>query len=198
MNSRTLTLLALATLSLPAAAKNKKDGDDNKKTVDDFKLSVTVAPMRLVLPELKVTGEYKVADKVGVALSGGYGKFRIPGSDDVDLRIIEAAGQGRYYVGGDFKTGMLLGAEAYMFRLSTAVEEGDIEASASGTWVRVGPIIGFKHIANAGFTMDTQFGYGFGTLLAKAEASSGGQTAEVSDSTSANGVIFNLNLGWSF
>jgi len=169
-----MLLLALL-LSQPAAA--------SEKTVDDFYASLTLSLPLLDVPLFEVTGEFKVADEVSVGIIGAYGNPN-------GVSAFEVGAHGRYYLLGDFKAGMQLGAEVVYLRGSAA--EGSV--SGTGSQLTAGPFIGGKWIADVGFTVDGQAGVQY--ITSSVQAYDGQSSAE----TSASGVgpLLNLNLGWSF
>ncbi|HET6284828.1 MAG TPA: hypothetical protein VFH73_27980 [Polyangia bacterium] len=146
--------------------------------------SLTISPLHLISPILELTGEIRAADKLGIAVVAGAGKF----SDTINgIKIsataLEAGAQFRYYVLGDFHSGMQLGAELLYLHLS------DTNLSATGQGVAIGPFVGYKYTADVGFTFDGQFGVE--RLITDAPSSS---TA----STKRWFPLLNVNVGWSF
>ncbi|MFT4976662.1 MAG: hypothetical protein ACI8S6_002567 [Myxococcota bacterium] len=155
-----------------------------EKTVDDFKVAVTASPIHLTIPLLEVTGEVKLAPKISAALIAGYG---IPDGTD---SVIELGAQGRYYVLGDFRSGLQLGAEAIYLRVSAS----DSGVTATGSGATFGPFVGGKWTADIGFTVDGQVGVQWSGI--SASATDGETTASASESDMS--PLININLGWSF
>lgn len=153
------------------------------KTVDDFKASITLSPLHLVLPLVEATGEFKLADRVGLAVIGGAG--RVDG-----YPVWEAGVQGRFYGLGDFRGGLELGVEA--LAIGVRAEEDGVTATALG--VGLGPFIGGKYITDIGFTIDGQLGGS--VVFASAQATDGTLTESRGARTLT--PLLNLNLGWSF
>ena len=153
------------------------------KTVDDFRASITLSPVHLVLPIVEVTGEFKAADRLGLAVIGGVGRV-------TDYPAWEAGAQARFYALGDFRGGFELGAE--VLALGVSFEDDGVTATAVG--VAVGPFLGGKYITDIGFTIDGQVGGS--VVLASARATDGSATA--SNSSRTLRPLVNLNLGWSF
>jgi hypothetical protein len=146
--------------------------------------SLTLSPLHLLIgPIVELTGEARVHDKVGLALIGGVGKYS-DNSVGVSASVFEAGGQVRVYVVGDFRHGMQLGGELLYLHLS------DTSIAATGEGVAVGPFLGYKVMADAGFTFDAQVGFEH----VSARAQSGTSTAANKDFI----PLLNLNIGWSF
>ena len=170
----------------PLAASNEP------ATVSDdvqHRVSITVSPIHLILPIVEVTGEFRVADKVGVAGIAGAGTIPQANSSP-PLFGLELGGQFRYYVLGSFIHGLQLGAELLLAHVRGSIGA----ATGAGTGISISPFLGYKIASNVGFTFDAQLGPSFN--VAGASASQGGQTASASNS--GVGVLLNLNIGWSF
>lgn len=165
-------MLPIALLSVANAA------DDYDKRV-----SITLSPIHLITSIVEVTGEGRIADKVGAAGIVGAG-----GSDGIFA--LELGASGRYYAVGSFDHGMQVGAEALY--VHAAVSSGG--ASGSGGGVALGPFLGYKIAARFGLTFEVQGGVQY--MFVAATATNGVQTASATE----NKVIplVNLNLGWSF
>lgn len=131
-------------------------------------------------------------DRLGLAAVLGGGKVTSDslGAPKVTANVWEAGVQGRYYVVGDFRHGMQLGGEALYIHAS-ADREG---TSAFVNGFSLGGFVGYKVMADVGFTFDTQLGYQLIGLGAK--ASDGTTTA--SESQKEGSLLLNLNVGWSF
>lgn len=157
-------------------------------------VSVTISPIHLTMPVLELTGEFRVLDKLGLAVVLGGGKItpdQTPGLPSPPaIPIWEAGVQARYYVLGDFRHGMQVGGE--LMYLHASIDDGGVSAVADG--FSMGPFLGYKVMADIGFTFDCQLGYQF--MGVAGSATNGQMTA--SDSSSDHGVLLNLNVGWSF
>ncbi|HET6146452.1 MAG TPA: hypothetical protein VFH68_02910 [Polyangia bacterium] len=155
-------------------------------------VSITLSPIHLVLPVVELTGEWRAMDKLGVAVVLGGGKVRPENalSGQPSIPVWEAGAQVRYYLLGDFRHGMQLGAETIYMHAST--ESGNVRAAANG--ISAGGFAGYKVMVDAGFTFDAQLGYQF--IGIGADATDGQNSA--SGSNSSSGVLLNLNVGWSF
>ena len=145
--------------------------------------SLTISPLHLLFPVVELTGEARVHDKVGVAVIGGAGKYT-DASVNVSATVYELGAQVRFYVVGDFRQGMQLGAELLYLHLDAA----DIVATGEG--LAVGPFLGYKVMVDAGFTFEAQLGFEH----VSEQARSGGSAASEQDYI----PLLNLNIGWSF
>jgi hypothetical protein len=147
--------------------------------------SLTISPIHLFLPIVELTGEARVHDKVGVAVLGGAGRYSdTQNGIKLSATAFEAGAQVRYYLLGDFRHGMQLGAEFLYLHLS------DSQLAVSGEGFAFGPFLGYKFVADVGFTFDTQLGFEYvGARAATATTmASGGEFIP----------LLNLNVGWSF
>lgn len=149
-------------------------------------VSVTLSPIHLVFPVVELTGELRLAEKFGAAIVFGSGSVK-PKGETYSISVYEIGIQARYYLVGDFRHGMQLGAE--LLYLKASASQGSVSAVADGT--TVGPFVGYKIITYVGFTFDAQLG--FQRIIINA-SDSGGATA----SDSKTSVLLNLNIGWSF
>jgi hypothetical protein len=163
------------------------DHDDNLQ----HSVSVTLSPLHLVMPMVELTGEYRLADKLGVAGILGAGSIAVTDAVGTPrFTAFEVGGQFRYYPLGSFIHGLQVGAEVLMVYLSGSVGA----VSATGAGVSAGPFVGYKIASNIGFTFDVQLGPAF--MLVGAQASAGGRTESAKESQV--GPLLNINLGWSF
>jgi hypothetical protein len=156
-------------------------------------LSVTFSPLHLVLPVFEVTAEVRALDKLGIAavLGGGRVSEEATATDPaLSAPVVELGLQARYYLLGDFRHGLQLGAEAMYIHVSDDVET--VSATVHG--LSAGPFLGYKYTADVGFTFDGQVG--FQRLGLSGEASDGTQV--VTEQQSDWSLLLNLNVGWSF
>lgn len=160
------------------------------------RVALTISPLLLFLPIFELTGEVRLDQRVGVGLVAGYGKVTIDDPDvqggKLTLDVVEAGAQFRYYVVGDFRHGMQLGAEALYLNVSGGA--GTISAVADG--LSLGPFVGYKFTSASGFTFDSQLGAARVGVAASAKNSATTQKANASDSKWT--LLLNLNVGWSF
>jgi hypothetical protein len=170
-----------------------------EKTDDDVQhnYSITVSPFHLVLPVIELTGEYRVADKIGVAGMLGAGQVTVKelGTDEeLSFTVFEVGAGARYYLIGSFIHGMQLGTELQYIHVSTDDAYDDVSGFASGG--SVGAFAGYKIATNVGFTFEFQLGAQYIFVGAEAESDSTGE--KVSDSDTAAGPLLNLQFGYSF
>ncbi len=146
-------------------------------------VSLTISPLLLLLPIAQVMGEFRVGDKFGAAAILGLGGV-------LDFFTVQVGGQFRYYLVGSFIHGLSLGAQ--LLTLVLTGEFGGSGVTAAG--ISLAPFVGYKIATNVGFTFDAQLGPDF--VLAGATSTLVKSTAE--SSNGAIGLLFNLNVGWSF
>lgn len=154
-------------------------------------VSLTMAPILLILPVLQVTGEVRLGTQGGVALIAGGGRVRETASDrtKVTFHVYELGSQVRYYVTGNFRRGMQVGAQILYVHVNGSLE--DVTGVAKG--LALGPFVGWKTTTNAGFTFDVQGGVAIVTAGTKVSDSSGNSTSSAVDYI----PLLNLNIGWS-
>lgn len=145
--------------------------------------SLTISPLHFFLPVVELTAELRAHDKVGVALVGGAGKITDK-TANISATAYEVGGQLRFYALGDFRHGMMVGAEALYAHLS------DSNVSLTGQGLAVGPFLGYKVISDPGFTFDTQLGAQYMAVRATDGVSAASDDQFI--------VLLNLNIGWSF
>jgi hypothetical protein len=151
-------------------------------------LAITWSPIHLALPVIELTGEVRVMPKMGLALLLGAGSVTVEETvPKTKVSVFEIGGQFRYYVLGDFRHGMQLGAElAYLHASGSTTTQSAIVAGTA-----VGPFAGYKFTAGVGFTFEAQLGV---QRMFLAGESSNGNTASESKFI----PLLNLNVGWSF
>ena len=139
-------------------------------------LSLTFSPLHLTAATFEATGEFRVLDKLGLAIvagGGGYG----------GVGVYEIGSSVRWYPIGTFVHGMQLGAE---------VLYAGGGGGKSGTFVHAdvlsaGGFVGYKIATNIGFTFEAQAGVS-------------GVVAGATGIGTISGVLplINANVGWSF
>jgi hypothetical protein len=146
--------------------------------------SLTISPVHLTFPVVELTGEIRAHDKLGLALIGGAGRYTDK-SSAITAAVYEAGAQLRFYPVGDFRHGMQVGAELLYLHVSQS------SLALAGQGVAVGPFLGYKVMADAGFTFDAQLGFQYAEVRATEGSNAG---------NSDRGIIalLNLNIGWSF
>ena len=163
------------------------------KPSDDRALTIMWAPIRLVIPLVEFTGEYRVADKVGVSLQLGGGRRTLTQSmTDIKGTEYEVGAQGRYYLLGSFTHGMELGAELLeeYVKLDEPLPANIVAAAAGG--LTAGAFAGYKIATHFGFTFEGQVGARYLVM----EPAVTGMGKPMLDSRWA--PILHLNIGWTF
>ncbi|HSD87517.1 MAG TPA: hypothetical protein VLB44_08375, partial [Kofleriaceae bacterium] len=149
--------------------------------------------IRLIIPVVEFTVEYRVMDQLGVSIELGGGKRTIStGGTDVSGTELEGGAQVRYYLLGDFHKGLELGAEILdeHVKFDEPLPAGVAGAAAGG--VTVGPFAGYKIATHAGFTFEAQLGARYLAV----DPPVTGQGAPTIDSRWL--PLLHLNIGWSF
>ena len=158
-------------------------------------LSLTFAPILLLGKEarvLEVTGEARLTDTVGVGLMLAAGKITeqvVPLLPKESATVLEAGLSARYYLVGDFRHGMQLGAETVYLRTS-----GDV-IRVNGDGLNLGPFVGYKYTAGFGLTLEVQLGYA--VKIASRSNDVKGVRVPKSDDEKRR-VFMHANVGWSF
>ena len=132
-------------------------------------------------------------DKLSVALIVGGGRDTVEvatfnGIEEESILLLTGGAQARYYLLGDFRHGLQVGAE--LIYIYAGYDDPDIEVTAGG--VSTGPFVGYKIAADFGLTFDAQLGFQYQFIGARDANSS----ATASESSLA--PLLNLNVGWSF
>jgi hypothetical protein len=190
------TFVSITLLVLAAPVRADSKGPDHVSTEVSHPrrvFALTISPIHLVLPVVELTGEARALDKLGVAVVAGAGKVSqdaTPTTPALSAAAYEAGLSVRYYLLGDFRHGLQLGAEALYIHVSDKIES--ISASARG--LAIGPFAGYKYTADFGFTFDAQLGVQRVGLT--------GEAHDAATSTSQKDSKFipllNANVGWSF
>jgi hypothetical protein len=191
----TLSSLLVALLAVVPAHADEEDGHS---------VSLTIAPILLILPLAEVQVEIKVDNDVSVSAILGVGEVSVVvvtssgesiSTSEETFSIFEAGVQGVYYAVSDFEEGMQLGAELLYVRVGAGDSSyEDISAFADG--LAIGPFIGYKGISSFGLTFQAQLGASYLIVRGEAENSDTGETATETDSTISPRL--RINLGWSF
>jgi hypothetical protein len=187
----TLVLLAAAPVSAqesPPLAPPRPGPYQGESKIEDVQhtASITISPFHLIAPIVELTGEYRLHDKIGAAVIGGFGSM---GYKSTRYWVYEAGGQFRWYAIGSFIHGMEVGAEVLFAGVSGENVEGS-GVTGVGQGLAVGPFLGYKIATNIGFTFDAQLGAQASFL----HAAAGGSSASAVDFI----PLLNLNIGWSF
>jgi len=160
----------------------------------NHKLTVLFAPLRLIIPLVEFTAEYRVANKLGVSITVGAGKREVTGTGtSAEGTEIEGGLQGRYYVIGDFDHGMEVGAELLEEYVKFDALPPNVAVAAGG--LTLGAFLGYKIATNVGFTFEAQVGARYLVV----------EPGVQGDTTLGNPPIvdkwlplLHLNVGWSF
>lgn len=144
MTLRPAALLALLALSVSVPVHAQDDPSPPG-------VSVTISVFHLWNPQLHVTGEWRLAPRMGAAAILGAGNVTEEGQTH---RIWEVGGQLRYYLFGAFTHGMMLGADVGHVDVN-----GQMESPMEylvGT--RAGGFVAYKRTMKIGFTAEAQIG----------------------------------------
>ena len=173
------------------------------------KITVMWAPLRLIVPLVEFTAEYRVMNKLGVSVTLGAGKRTIasPTSSfrEVSGTEIEFGAQVRYYAIGNFRHGMEVGVEALeeYVKFDEPLPAGIVVVVAGG--LTIGPFLGYKIATGAGFTFEAQLGARY--LVVEPAAQGSASDYAIEDKWQlplalGPGLIrkqlLRLNVGWSF
>jgi hypothetical protein len=138
--------------------------------------SITISPIQLLNPILEITGERRLANKIGLAVFVGGGSIS---EEDKRYGIWEVGAQFRGYLLGSFSRGLMLGAHVGYLHASGQLES----PTAYYVGTQVGLFAGYKIAMDSGFTFEAQLG----PMYIRASAT------ETELQTLAN-----LKIGWSF
>ena len=172
----------------PPPQNNPVEAKPRGKTI-----SVTWAPILLVVPLIELTAEYRVADKLGVSITVGAGKRTITsGSDEATGTEIEGGAQVRYYLIGDFDHGMEAGVQALEEHVTfeEPLPAGVVGVAAGG--FTVGAFLGYKIATGIGFTFEAQLGARY--LVVEPAVQGTGSFGDIQKWQ----PLLHLNIGWSF
>ena len=153
----------------------------------EHRVYVSFSPVHLILPFVELTGEFRLANKFGIAAILGAGHTS-------NVTTFDIGAQGIWYPIGSFNHGMQLGAEALYTGGGATTSFGGQSASATAGIFSIGPFIGYKLATDIGFSFCVQVGAAY-----YAGGASGSSTDGASVSVAGSGVmpLLNLQLGWS-
>ncbi|MBA3457629.1 MAG: hypothetical protein H0T42_31395 [Deltaproteobacteria bacterium] len=159
------------------------------------KFTVMWAPLRAVIPLVEFTFEYRVMPKLGVSLTLGAGTRTIEDQAGTEYSgtEIDVGGQVRYYLLGNFRHGMQLGAEVLEEYVNFEDLPAGVGAAAGG--FTVGPFIGYKFATGVGFTFEAQAGVRYVVVEPEAQGGVGSPGFTTEDKVLP---LVHLNVGWSF
>jgi hypothetical protein len=162
-------------------------------------VSATFSPLHLFFPLFEVDVEVMPIPHFGVALLGGIGQTSLrsahPDVDGTKATVYELGGHLIAYPLKDFSS-LQLGAEILWVKVDLdAIELQGAEVTGSGAGIAFGPFVGYKFIADVGFTLYVQGGFQYMKVAAEAHASTGESANAEQDGFAP---LLNFNLGWSF
>jgi hypothetical protein len=138
--------------------------------------SITISPFQLFNPILEVTGERRLAKKVGVAAIVGGGSLS---EEDKRYGAWQVGGQFRSYPLGSFARGLMLGVHVGYLHVA-----GQLKSPTTYyVGAQAGAFVGYKIATKAGFTFEVQLG----PMYVRSSATN-----------SEWQTLANLRAGWSF
>jgi hypothetical protein len=160
-------------------------------------VSVTFSPLHLISPVFELQVEARVVPHFGVAVIGGIGSISADataaGVGSQKFSVYEVGTQLVGYPLRSFDR-LQLGAELMWIHVGTETFNGEpIKANAGG--LAVGPFVGYKLLAQVGFTFFVQGGFQY--VAVKANASDDAGNSATAKQSSFIPLV-NLNIGWSF
>lgn len=160
-------------------------------------VSATISPLHLLLPVFELELEVMPVPHLGISVIGGIGSITVQSSNEqIDGEKFATYELGAHVVGYPLKdfSSLQLGAEIMWVKVSVD-NVGGTDVSGTGAGVGFGPFVGYKFIANVGFTLSVQGGVQYMIVAAEAHDSQGNSA---NAEQSAFGPLLNFNLGWSF
>jgi hypothetical protein len=162
-------------------------------------VSATFAPLALLNPIFKLDVEAMVVPHLGVSLIGGIGQVTLRSPDEeIDGTKASVYELGAHVVGYPLKdfSSLQLGAEFMWVKVDLdQIDFQGAEVSGSGAGIAFGPFVGYKFIADVGFTLYVQGGFQYLKVAAEAHASTGESANAEEDGFVP---LLNFHLGWSF
>lgn len=144
------------------------------------------------MPALEITAEVRLTNHLGLAAIGGIGSVRPP-DQSTRFAVQELGGQLVYYPLENFDS-LVLGGEVLWLHVSGSVDNDNVKGVGAGT--ALGPLVGYKWISSAGFTLFAQAGVEHVWMQADATSTTTGQS-DHSEKTEWIPLL-NFNIGWSF
>jgi hypothetical protein len=160
-------------------------------------VSATLSPLHLLLPVFELEIEVMPIPHLGISVIGGIGSITVESPNpDVDGEKFAAYELGAHVVGYPLKefSSLQLGAEILWVKVSVENFQGS-DVSGTGAGVAFGPFVGYKFIADIGFTLSVQGGVQYMKVAAEAQDTQGNTASAEQDGF---GPLLNFNLGWSF
>jgi hypothetical protein len=155
-------------------------------------MAFSLKAVRAVIGFLSVQGEFRLAPKISVAAFVGGGRVDIETEDEMtiqDVGVAEVGAQFRYYVFGDFDSGLHLGAQTNYVYIEV---DDETTVGARGEGLAMGPFLGYKHTFGFGLTLEAQGGVAVAVLRGQQNGS--GSVHE----EGKIGPIVNAGVGYAF
>ncbi len=163
-------------------------------------VTLSFSPLHLLLPVLELQAELRLGNYFGLTAFGGVGRVTVEVPDSYDPRATDEEALTLYEAGAILSVyplepfrSLMLGVELDWVHVSSD-DLGDESIQGFATGLSLGPLLGYKHVSAAGFTVVVQGGVA--RIALHAEASDEAGTDEEDDEQWV--PILNLNLGWSF
>jgi hypothetical protein len=160
-------------------------------------VSATFSPLHLFQPIFEADIEVMPIPHLGISVIGGIGKVSVESPDpSVDGATFDAYELGAHVIGYPLKdfSSLQLGAEILWIKVSVDNYQGT-DVSGTGAGVAFGPFVGYKFIADIGFTLYVQGGFQYVKVEAEAHDTQGNSANAEQDGFIP---LLNFNLGWSF
>ncbi len=160
--------------------------------------SIETHPLTLIFSLVEMRYERAINEKFGVLGEFGYGfkpvLFINDGDDDDDYgwQILEFAGGGKYYPGGNFR-GIYIGGEVEYMRISNTYKPTDSKAVTN--IIFPAGLIGYKWVVSD--TIPINIGVGGGYINVSGEGSSGGETESLFRTAGA-WITGEITVGFAF
>lgn len=187
LTSRTLGI-ALTTLALTSPSIARADIEPDPQ----HDVSLTFSPAHFILPMFEAQAEFRLNPTLGLAFIAGFGGVSVESSDgtSASASVFDIGAKLAWYAVGDFEEGLQVGVEVLYVGVSGDAEDDFDGSSFAGNGLSLAPFIGYKIVADVGFTFEAQLGPAL--VIASAEDSDGDSASETSLLP-----MLNLNVGWS-
>jgi hypothetical protein len=160
-------------------------------------VSATFSPLHLFRPIFEADIEVMPIPHLGISIIGGIGKVSVNSPDpSIDGTELNAYELGAHVIGYPLKdfSSLQLGAEILWIKVSIDNFQ-NTDVSGTGAGVAFGPFVGYKFIADIGFTLYVQGGFQYIKVEAEAHDTQGNSANAEQDGFIP---LLNFNLGWSF
>jgi hypothetical protein len=152
-----------------------------------FGSSLTFSPIHLIFPEVYLSYEHKLSERTSFGLAAGVGEV-------LNMPVFEIGGKFSGYTSGNFDGGYPLGVEFGYVTMSVEDFDG-AGMNGKGSAVYFAPSIGYKYVAEVGFTLDLNIGLQIFSGSATATWPDGAQHKK---DISGAGPLLRALIGWSF